>query len=398
MFTDESKLEKQFLEDIEQGARQLGIDVPPTGPGTHFGLTAVGAGNLVSLVLTNVELADADTDPLTATGDALDEIRVADGLPKLAPTAATGVLITTALGVVDLPAGLQFQGPGGSTGITTEHAGNGSQLKTTLAIPFALQTTGVSGYIQGTQIKFNNAPLNLATSGNVWSLTDGTNEEGDDHKRFRILNRRMYPARGGNWAHLRETALNVPGVDDAYVYPALGGGGSVRVVLLQNGSASNDWKRAVDSSIVTAARDAFDAAFPTESERYSVVSATEQFVDVVIRATYMPKTSPTLQAYQDAFLVACSKLGPGENITDRVRLKRSCRHPVQGAAAVGSIVISQPWSISSLQLAKVQEAFPEIMNLQFDSITATAPNVPGSIRLPPNVLRVSSVTFGVIAV
>lgn len=392
MFTDESKLEKQFLDDIEQGARQLGIDVPPTGPGTHFGLTAVGAGNLVSLVTTDVELADADTDPLTATGDALEEIRVADGLPVIPPTAGTGILSATALGVVDVPAGLQFQGPGGVTGVTTERSGNAAKYQVPLSIPFALKTTGRTGIQDNAQVKFNNGPLNLATSANITSLTDGTDTESYDHKRLRILNRRQYPPQGGNWPHLRETALDVPGVDDAYVYPALGGGCSVRVVLLQNGTASNDWKRAVDSSIVTAARDVFAAAFPTESERYNIVSAVEQFVDITVRFTLMPKALPQLQAYSDAFLNACSKLGPGENITDRVRLKRSYRHPLQGAA-VGSFIIGQPWSISSQQLTVVQEAFSEIMNLQFDSITATAPNVPGSIRLPPNVLRVRSVTF-----
>jgi|GEM_PF-1927818 len=387
-------LQAGFLEDIELGASAAGIEVPPTGPGTHFGLTALGAGNLGSLVLTNVDLADADVDPTRAEDDALDELREGDGLPVVPPTSGAGLLSVLAYGKVTVPAGLRFQCPGGAIGITTASAANVTRLQMELTIPFSLLTPGETGLKVDAQVVFLGGPLNLATSGHITEIEDGQDLESNEHKRGRIMNRRQFPVQGGNWSQLRETALNVPGVDDAYVYPALGGTASVRVVLLQNGTPPNNWKRAVEVTVLEAAKAKFAEEYPTNATRFSIVSVGEHFTDVIIRIELNPGVEPALEAYETAFREACSKLGPGENVADPVRLRRCrCfRHPIEGAS-VGNVVLGQPMGISQRQLSQLQAQFPEIVNISYDTLSAPGPPIPGSLRVPPNVLRPRTVTF-----
>jgi len=387
-------LEKGFLEDIELGATDAGVDVPPTGPGTHFGLTALGAGNLGSLVPTNIALADSDLDPRTSTGDALDELREGDGLPVVGATSGAGLLSALAYGRVNIPAGLRFQCPGGAIGITTTSAINVTRLQTELTIPFSLLTPGETGLKVDAQVVFLGGPLNLATSGHITEIEDGQDLESDEHKRGRIMNRRQFPVQGGNWSQLRETALNVPGVDDAYVYPALGGPSSQRVVLLQNGSLDNNWRRAVEPTVLEAAKTRFAEEYPTDATSYSIVSVGEYFTDVTIRIALSPGVEPSLEAYTTAFREMCAKLGPGENVADPVRLRRCrCfRHPIEGAS-VGDVILGQPAAISQRQLSQLQARFPEITDIFYDTLSAPRPPIPGSLRVPPNVLRPRTVLF-----
>lgn len=278
---DAAAAEKQILEDIELQARDLGIDVPPTGPGTHLGLTAKALANVGSIVISNVELYDNDVDPTRAEDEALNEIRVGDGLPALEPTPGYGTIKAIAYGVVSIPAGLEFQAPGGFVGRTMEYRRNTQPIQAELSFPFKFKTPGATGLSRGTQVRFNRGPLNLATSGNIVELVDGTDVESNEHMRDRVMNRRQNPVQGGNWSQLRETALNVPGVDDAYVHPGLGGSGTSRIVLLKN-ATSSDYSREVPDSVLTEARATFAEKYPTEAARFSIVSAVDSFFDVII--------------------------------------------------------------------------------------------------------------------
>lgn len=283
-------LERQFLDDIELGAIENGIEVPPTGPDTHYGMTATGAANLVSIIISDIQLCDNDIDPLNAVGDALEEIRIKDGLPELSPTAATGTLTAIAYGIVTVPIGLQFTGPGGVVGYITDEVSNPSSTQTTLPLNYTFTNKGATGLAQGTQIRFLNGPMNLASTGNIVTINDGTDVESDDHKRDRIMNRRMYPPQGGNWSQLRETGLSSSSVDDCYVFPTIGGPTTARVVLLQNGTQANGYARSVPEAVVIEQRSLFVDAYPKDSDLIDVKSTGETLIDVVVSIT-IPQSS-----------------------------------------------------------------------------------------------------------
>ena len=383
---------KMFLEDLECGAKANGIEVPPTGPGTHYGLTATAASNAVSTIVEAIQVADNAIDPLTCDSDDLEEMRIRDGLSEIPATGATGTVSLIAYGFAKAPNGVQFQGPGGVVG-RTKAVNNAVAAKTTLSADFVITTTGITALAAGMQLQIAGGPMNLASTGTITAIVDGTGVESDDHKRQRILNRRQYPPQGGNWSHMREVALSCPGVDDAYVYPTLGGSSSCRVVLLQNGTQENNWARAVPDSVVAVAKAAFKATFDDDANRIDVVSAVEQLVDALIYVEIRDIGTANFGAYIDTFLLATSKLGPGECTTEPKRLRRCYRHPFPGAAAANGFLLGQPCSLTSMQLSAVQVKYPEVLNIAYKSLTASSPTVPGSLRNPPNVLRIGGVTF-----
>jgi hypothetical protein len=102
--------------------------------------------------------------------------------------------------------------------------------------------------------------------------------------------------------------------------------------------------------------------------------------------------APNMMAYLEVFLQSIATLGPGENTALPNRLKRSFRHPIQGASVDG-VVIGKPWTISSAQITAIQSKYSEISDIQYVYRSRVEPDVPSSNRLPPNVLRVRNLAF-----
>lgn len=273
-----------FTEDIQLGCIEQGIAVPPTGKGTHFGLTAVGAGNIGSILIANQQLIDNDINPLTATGSALEAIRVSDGLPEKPPVAARLSLRATVDGVATIPALLEWQGPGGARGKVDTLAYGSSGNVTVLT---TVTDAGTAGNLPvGTFVNFINAPLNVRTQAVVTAvLSLGADTESDDDKRERILLARQNPPAGGNWSQLQEEALATStNADGCWVYCALGGPGATKVILTRT-NPSTPQDRTVDTNGIDAVINAFTLKFPKEAQNLVVDTAANQLVNAWYETT-----------------------------------------------------------------------------------------------------------------
>lgn len=283
-FPNADEMAQQFLEDIQFGAVNAGVAVPPTGPGTHFGSTATGAGNIASILIANEQLYDNDINPLTATGDALEQIRISDGLPEKPPVQARLELQINVQGKVTIPAGLKWQGPGGVRGtVDSPNKGdNYSGNSGTVTVHTTVSDAGSSGNLAvGTYVNFINPPLNVQTQAIVSAILSlGSDVESDEDKLNRIMLARQNPPAGGNWSQVYEVALaSDTNADGAWIYCALGLAGATKVILTRT-NRSTPQDRTVDVAGIDAVINAFATAFPAQTQNLVVNTVINQGVNV----------------------------------------------------------------------------------------------------------------------
>lgn len=282
------EIRDDFLTDVRLEAIAAGVADPAVHPLTDWHITGTSLANISLIQYANINTAQARTSVLNATGDDLDEIRQAYGLPEVPPSGASGqVIVTISTGAatfVDglpilLPNGLRGKVSGTQVGIT-----NGGAVD--VACIDVGEETNQPG---GTKVRFVTPPVNVASEATVSQqkpLSGGTDVETDERKRARILNRLQNPPAGGNWSHLREVILNKVGaISDVFVYPALGGPSSVLIVPVKAPDPDNaDWSRAPSAAALTDARNAINEAFPTECDRF-VKAPTETAMSFSVTAT-----------------------------------------------------------------------------------------------------------------
>lgn len=282
------ELREQFLRDIRLAAIDTGItDEPPTGPGSDWYILAEAHANLQINGLANIAIADEDRNLLTATGEALDDLRVAYGLPEVGASGASGKIRPTILGTTTIVTGTPFIYPNGLRGQvvgTWINPVDGDEIDAA-----AIDKGSASNLAGGQIVRFTGTISNVATEARVSfgkPLTGGSDVETDDRKRDRVLNTLRNKPAGGNWGHVRQNVLdNVGSIQECYVYPALGGPGSAKVVPVKDFDPdNNDFSRACSSSMLDSARQFIHADLPTPQE-IVVQSAVDQSTDVAIHVT-----------------------------------------------------------------------------------------------------------------
>ena len=278
----------QVLRDLRLGAIDTGIvSDPNTAEGSDYFLLATALENWALLSLQNVALSADDMNVLRASGVALDDIRKAEGLPEIVPSKSTGRIRIETTGATTILDGQVFIYPNGQQGEvvgTWVNPANNSEIDAR-----SVGTGSLTRLKAGEKVRFSPAPVNVVTEAVVSRnapLTGGTDAETDDRKRARILNVRRNRPAGGNWAHIRQLILdNMPGIQDVYVYPALGGPGSTLVVPIRDyDSDIDDFSRVVSSVDLQRAGQLVWAELPTEINAYFRAAA-EEDVDATILLT-----------------------------------------------------------------------------------------------------------------
>lgn len=273
--------------------RTTGND-PSVAPGTEIYVWATMFAGQAMLQFSNIELSRDAITPLNATGQDLENWRLALGLPEVKPSPSTGRIVVSipAGGTgtlpdgqpVQLPNGLRAQVVGSWIGIA-----DGSEVDVE-----TIDTGSATEFPADTPVVLVSPPGAFSTSAKVSRsvpLTGGTDAEDDDRKRARILNALANKPAGGNWAEIREIALDALAiVQDCYVYPALGGPASVKVVPVRDFDVDNGlFTRALDSAALNIVRTALYNHLPDGIE-IVVEAAADMPFDACIIAT-LPASS-----------------------------------------------------------------------------------------------------------
>jgi hypothetical protein len=283
-----AEIRDQFLRDVRLGAIDAGLDEPPVQPGTDWYLTGDAIAAIALTGLANLSISDSDSDILTATDDALEDQRIARGLPEVAATGSTGKVVIEATGSTTilngqgilLPNGLRAEVVGNYVGV-----GDGDEIDVQ-----ATSTGEETNFPGGTEVTFlAPVPTNLVETAEVSEgepLTGGAATETDERKRARILNAIQNRPAGGNWAHIREFAFNsLATVSDAFVYPALGGPASLKVVPVRLFDRENrSFTRGFTATALDTIRKGIQAQMPTPME-IVVQNVHDQPVSVALELT-----------------------------------------------------------------------------------------------------------------
>jgi len=289
-----AEIRDDILTDLRLAAIARGVANPPIHPGTDWYLLASAVANIGLIQYSNISLAEKATSVLEAKGDDLDEIREAYGLPEVQPSPASGKLVVGIVaGAVTIPDGLQFVYPNGLRGkVSGAHIGvvDGGEVEV-----IAIDTGSATNLAGGESVTWASPPLNVKSQATVSiysPLVGGLDSEKDERKRDRIMNRLQNVPQGGNPGYMIETSLNaLASVQYAFVYSAIGGPSSQRVVVVRDfDSASNSWSRALTTGALDIVRQAIHAAMPDGMETV-VSTVTEENADVALQVTIPLATS-----------------------------------------------------------------------------------------------------------
>jgi uncharacterized phage protein gp47/JayE len=230
---DLETIRDQILQDLELAAIDAGVAEPPIQPGSDWYALATAEANIHGIGLQSIALAQRDITPLEAQEPKLDEWRQAFGLPVIPAEYARGYIVVGTTGSATIVGGAQLTHATGQTYAavaTTVGVQNNDEIEVV-----ALVAGEAGNLAAGAALQFVSAPANVKTRAVVSDsvpIDGGTDDESPEDKRDRILNSAANAPAGGNWGQLRELALEAsPAVQDAYVYPALGGPSSAKVVV-----------------------------------------------------------------------------------------------------------------------------------------------------------------------
>lgn len=139
--------------------------------------------------------------------------------------------------------GLQIKTEDGRFYETTESAVIPASGSVIVAVR-SLATGAVQNIKTATKGSFMAAPVGVSTDVVLNDVVGATNDESDSSLLERLLNKIRRPAAGGNKYDYKDWALEVDGVEQAYVYPLRRGLGTVDIAITaDNGVPSDDTVR-----------------------------------------------------------------------------------------------------------------------------------------------------------
>ncbi len=248
-------------------------------PGSEHYIRAEKYAARVSIAIANNQIALADSDPLTATGDALVLLAGVFGVVKRPAGSAAGYVTIICTGTVNLPVGWQASSPDGQK-YQTVAAGSytSGQSVELIAVGSGVDTDQDAG----TVLTWNSAAIGtLSPSATIDSsgITGGADEDNDTRLRDRLLDRLANPPVGGNWSEVVAWAeASTASVEGAYAFPAVRGPASYDVAVTKLGG-----DRTLASTILATARSYVTARMPGQNN-LNLTGVTAQYVDVVLLA------------------------------------------------------------------------------------------------------------------
>lgn len=285
-----NEVRDSILEDIECEALRVGIDNPPVQDGTDWHMAATVWAKQFFYAYCNIAARDKnrlliDANGNAATGKALDDYRVAFGLPEVKASPATGRIVLKAVtGTRTVPKGTKFTI--GAIRYETNETKIGA-VKNDEVEAIALDVGEQTNQEGGTKGSFTAPPNGVGADIEVSRavpLRNGADAEDDERKLERILNKLRYSPAAGNIGQLRELAFEaLPSLQNAFVYCALGGPSTAKLVLLAKQDPENsEYSRVVDSGAVQLVRDYAQARLE-EGANTMIQSVADELADVALQ-------------------------------------------------------------------------------------------------------------------
>jgi len=253
LFTQQTKSQPEIRSDIlrtvSNHLRSLGIANPNVGPGSDYYGIADALANEICVGLANGIVATDDMMPDTAGGASLDRWLALFLLKRRGATTSAGVILPAYLltqGYTLIPvdaqlidsAGLKYEVTvGGSYGPGNPGAGQPANLYVPVqSVDGGVATDHANGDVLTwvSLIPYVGPNVTVGTTGGEDGLSGGNDSEAfeDEPPRQRLYSRLQNPPVAGNWSDVVRMAQDSsPDVQDAGVYPALLGPGSVFFVV-----------------------------------------------------------------------------------------------------------------------------------------------------------------------
>jgi uncharacterized phage protein gp47/JayE len=341
-----SEIRDQWLRDYRVGMIEAGVSDPVVLPGSEPYIRATCNANMALGCFASIEISAQDTSELTAQGQALDNIREAIGLPEVGASASAGKikLAISKNYSATIADGTQLVTKNGTrikvVGTWTSVVNN-DQIDV-VSIDLGSKTNAGAGE----KVRWTAPPVGVFNEAEVVApgLTGGSDAEDDERKRERILNRRRNLPAGGNSAHLIEIAeASTSSIQKAFCYPALGGPGSAKIVVIKEVNIDDeDFSRVVPVGQVEIVENAILAEAP-EPVEIVVQSVEDEDVDVALRL-YLPDptssggTSVGWENYSSVY----PALSGGDVVADvksvvsdtEFRLSNNCGTPIVGITKI----------------------------------------------------------------
>lgn len=174
--------------------------------------------------------------PDTAETEQLDRHASLHGINRKAASAATGSITFSGTPGSAIAAGVEGKTAGGLAFVTIASGSVGGGGTVSLTAQASLP--GSAGNVAAaTALTLTSPPAGVASAASVYSMSGGADTESDTALLARLLDVLRNPPAGGNAYDYRRWALEVAGVESAFVYPLRRGIGTVDVVVVAAGSA-----------------------------------------------------------------------------------------------------------------------------------------------------------------
>ncbi|SDI84399.1 Uncharacterized phage protein gp47/JayE [Aneurinibacillus migulanus] len=161
-------------------------------------------------------------------------------------------------------------------------------------VPFECTTPGAIGNIPANSLRLVEDIPGIDTIGHD-AFVGGVDEESDEALLKRFLEEVRNPGISGNPAHYRQWAMSRPGVAECRVYPVWNGGGTVKIVLLdENGKAPTQ-------SIIDDVQQYIESVCPIGADP-TVVGVNEVLINIEVRI--QPASNADIETIRQQFIPA----------------------------------------------------------------------------------------------
>lgn len=216
--------------------------------------------------------------PDTSDTEQLDRHAQLHGITRKAAAAATGSITFSGTPGSAIGVGVEAKTADGLAFVTTASGSVGGGGTVSLAAQAVLP--GAAGNVAAsTALTLASPPAGVASAATVVSMTGGVDTEADIALLARLLGVLRNPPAGGNAYDYRRWALEVAGVESAFVYPLRRGIGTVDVVVVAAGSALPS------AQLVGDVQDYIDDRRPVACKNFLALAPTQLAVSVTVQVS-----------------------------------------------------------------------------------------------------------------